>query len=365
MRSRSMPASASASPTASRIRSSADDSYSSPKREHPTPITATFERSDSAMGRGGTKARAADATTAPERGRVSNVGIAVASRAVLSSATGGLRHDRSVDWTNDRAVAGVPVSHAARRGDAHAARDPPPAQRSGRRRVGPRADRAGAQGPDGEQRPELAVRGRARPGREGAPGAAQSHGLEPLRRHRSPALPERRAHGEDPEGGSVAGRPLRGDPGARRRVPAGLVSALPPHRPREQLRVDLPVGAEPAARRAIGRARRGPHHPPLVEYVPRSPGARVALERAAERGHPARVAQGSLWTDDAAPRRRGGPRRSLGQPALSSPLAGARRREAPSSGDGGPGVSEARSPRSGRALDGPPVPTYLSGWTRP
>src|SRR5262245_60924220 len=110
---------------------------------------------------------------------------------------------------------------AARGSDADPAGDPPAEARSGGRCPGPPPDRAGPEGPDGQQRPELGVRGGARPGGEGTARNAKPARVDPLWRHRATALPQRPRDAADHGRGPVAGRPLHGYPGDRRGLPAG------------------------------------------------------------------------------------------------------------------------------------------------
>ena len=113
--------------------------------------------------------------------------------------------------------------------------------------VAPR-HRARPEGAHRQQRPELGVRRRQGPGHEGGVRPRLPAGVVGLRRARAPDDPGRRVDGQGPRRRRVAGRALRGHPGARRRLPAGRTGAADPHaadRQHELLRVDLSERAEP------------------------------------------------------------------------------------------------------------------------
>ena len=84
----------------------------------------------------------------------------------------------------------------------------------------PARPRARHQGADRQQPSGLGVRGRARPRREAPARPAQPPGVVgvPAAR-RSAGAEATRAHAEDHRRGAVAGRPLRGGPGGRGRLP--------------------------------------------------------------------------------------------------------------------------------------------------
>src|SRR5262249_53132716 len=77
------------------------------------------------------------------------------------------------------------------------------------------------------------------------------------------------------------------------------------------LRVDLSLGAEPAARGARRRARRRADHAAALEPIPRAPRARPAALDRAVRGRAARLAARQVRPDATPPGRRGGLARSL------------------------------------------------------
>ena len=97
----------------------------------------------------------------------------------------------------------------------------------------------------------------------------------------------------------------------------GMRFGFPPIAPVLLLRLDLPVGPEPAPRCPRGRSRRRAHHAAALEHVRGAPHPRLSVGRAALRGDPARLAAREVRPDDAPAGGRGGVRRPLREPRVA------------------------------------------------
>ena len=117
--------------------------------------------------------------------------------------------------------------------------------------------------------------------------------------------------------GTMASRPLRGDPGDRRGLPQRRHSAVATCGGGRRVRIDLPFGAEPVARRARRGTWCGTDHSSLVEQVPGATGARSPLECQPVRRHSARLAERQVRPNQATSRWRGRLTRPLRQPSVS------------------------------------------------
>jgi len=213
-----------------------------------------------------------------------------------------------IEWPNARELEGRDrgrdrtARDAARESASHPARHPPAEDRSRRRRGRPQADRPGAEGADWLQRPELGVHRGAGPCGEGAARAAEPPCVAPVRRARPPRGSGRREDAEGPRRGAVAGRPLRGHPGSRRRVSAGRpAAALPADAGLVVLRLHLPLRAESAA----SGARPG-SAPPSSPSRSGAPSPRAAFSAARGTSSPVPWFR-SAGRSDATGRRRAGP----------------------------------------------------------